>query len=188
MQKISDEQIANAVKQLRLGKVIAYPTESVYGFGCDPFNIDAVSELLQIKERPIDKGFILVAADFNQILPYIMPIAPHLLTKVKQTWPGPVTWVFPAKPDVPKWLTGNHTGIAIRVSAHPIIQALCKQFGGPIISTSANKNGCPPAREYRSVQLTFGEQLAFIVAGKVGNNQKPTEIRDAITNEVIRAG
>lgn len=186
MLQIDYQQIQKAVAHLKNGEIIAYPTEGVYGFGCDPFNPDAIGQLLQIKHRSIDKGFILVASTWEQIEPYIMPIAPHLLTKVRQTWPGPVTWIFPAQPNVPSWITGKHTGIAVRVSDHPIVRALCDEFGEPIASTSANIEGSPPAREYRTIELSFGDQLAFIVKGQVGGRQGPTEIRDAITGEVIR--
>lgn len=188
MKKIDPEEIKKAVDALKKGGVIAYPTEAVYGLGCDPFNVDAVGQLLHIKHRHMDKGFILVASNWKQVEPLVEHIAPPLLAQVLQNWPGPISWVFPAKSSIPAWITGKHKTIALRVSAHPAIQALCLSFGGPIISTSANIEGQPPARNYRTVKMTFGKLISMIVKGEVGQSAKPSEIRDAITGEIIRKG
>lgn len=178
--------ISTAVKMLRNGGIIAYPTESVYGFGCDPFNKSAVSKLLAIKKREPHKGLILVASDFKQIESLITPIAPPLLTHVLETWPGPHTWVFPANDIVPTWIRGDHNTVALRVSAYPIVQQLCNQFCGPIVSTSANLSGELPTRSYRATQKMFKDTVDFIVNGTVGTLSRPTTIRDAITNEILR--
>lgn len=185
---MDESEINQAVAYLKQGGVIAYPTESVYGLGCNPFNLDAICRILQIKHRSIDKGFILVASNWEQIEPYVEPIEPPLLAQVLSTWPGPITWVFPAKLDVPHWIRGKHTTLAVRISDHPIVQAICQFFGGPIISTSANIEGQPPARDYRTTQYNFGDQVDFIVNGKVGGLSQPTEIREALTGEIIRQG
>lgn len=178
--------IDHAVYCLRQGGVIAYPTEAVFGFGCDPFNIDAVTRLMELKQRPFQAGFILVAANWEQVEPLTEPIPPAQQAQVIASWPGPVTWIFPCPPTVPTWLRGNHTGIALRISAHPIIQQLCLSFGGPIVSTSANVHGHPPARDFHTVQLLFENKVDFIVPGKVGSEQNPSRIRDAITGVYLR--
>lgn len=175
-----------AVNCLKTGKVIAYPTEAVYGFGCDPFNRDAVNKLLQLKQRPLEKGLILVAANWEQIEFLAEPLPPMALMRVFADWPGPYTWVFPASTAVPAWIRGRHPTIALRVSAHPIVQELCLSFGGPIVSTSANQDAQPPLRDYRTVQIMFGNQVDFIVPGKVGGQLNPTVIRDAISGTVLR--
>lgn len=185
MDFFNSEDIFQAVKTLKEGGIIAYPTEGVYGLGCDPFNVNAIGCLLELKRRSIDKGFILVAANWQQVEPLVEHIEPRLLAQVLQTWPGPVTWVFPAKSLVPNWIKGQRKTVALRVSAHPVIEALCQGFGGPIISTSANIEGQLPACDYRTVKMTFGEK-AVIIKGQVGDHRKPTEIRDAITGEVLR--
>lgn len=183
---ILEDAIKHAVDALRTGQLIAYPTEAVFGFGCDPFNVDAVSRLLHLKHRSIEQGFILVAANWHQVEPLVNAIGPDLLTRVFDTWPGPTTWVFPASPVVPHWIRGNHKTIAIRVSAEPIIQALCEGFDAPIISTSANVSGDPPSRELLTLTMRFADKIDVIVPGKVGHLHKPTQIRDAITGEVLR--
>lgn len=187
MEILKENEIDIAVTQLKLGKVIAYPTEAVFGLGCDPNNIDAVSRLLQIKHRALDKGFILIASSWEQIQPLVLYLQPDLLTRVFATWPGPMTWLFPASKYAPFWITGNRNSIAVRVTAHPIAKALCEQFGGPIISTSCNKSGDPPARDIRTIQFTLSDTVDYVIDGKLGGRMRPTEIRDALTGEVIRA-
>src|SRR3989338_8238669 len=187
MEILNANQIDLAVEQIKKGKVIAYPTEAVFGLGCDPFNIDAVSRILQIKHRALDKGFILIASSWEQIQPLVMYLQPDLLTRVFATWPGPITWLFPASKHAPFWITGNRDSIAVRVTAHPIAKALCEQFGGPIISTSCNKSGDPAARDIRSIQLTLSDTVDCVIDGPLGGRLRPSEIRDALTGEVIRA-
>ena len=180
--------VSHAVASIRRGEVIAYPTESVYGLGCDPMDANAVAKLLELKRRVLGKGFILVASHFDQVLPFIEPPPPVNLTQVLSTWPGPVTWIFPDSSDAPAWVTGDHAStIAIRVSAHPVIRAICEAYGRPIISTSANLAGEMPARCYDMVKMTFGTQLGAVVKGDVGGLKKPTTIRDVISGEVLRA-
>lgn len=182
-----DTDISSAVQILRQGGIIAYPTESVYGLGCDPFNSDAVFKLLAIKKRPVEKGLILVASDWSQIEMLIQPLSPHVRTHIQETWPGPVTWLVPASELIPHWIQGNHDRVALRISAHPIVKKLCDKFCGPIVSTSANISGNPPTRDYRGTCMTFKKSIGYIVPGKTTGLQRPTQIRDAITNTIIRA-
>jgi L-threonylcarbamoyladenylate synthase len=186
MNILQSDQIDIAVNHLKQGKVIAYPTEAVFGLGCDPYNVDAVSRILQIKHRAIDKGFILIASSWEQIQPLVMYLTPDLLTRVFATWPGPVTWLFPASKNVPSWICGKYDSVAVRVTAHPIAKALCEQFDGPIISTSCNKSGDPAARDVRTIQLTLGDTVDYVIEGALDGRLKPSEIRDALTGEVIR--
>jgi len=178
--------INRAVKALHHGDVIAYPTEAVYGLGCDPFNVDAITKILQLKHRSIDKGFIVVAESWQQIEPLVQPIEPATLYRVFETWPGPTTWIFPANPSVPRWICGKNKGIAVRVSNHPVVKALCKAFGNPIISTSANLEGQQPIRNARMVKMIFGNEISMVIEGKVGNLTQPTTIKDAVTGDIIR--
>jgi len=192
MRQPSSKEIDQAVKCLRKGKVIGYPTEFIYGLGCDPFNLDAVSQILQIKHRPIDKGFILIASQYQQIEPLIEPIAPPMLTTVLSTWPGPTTWIFPAKPEVPHWIRGSHKTVAVRVSNQPVVKMICEQFGRPIVSTSANIEGQPPITNFRIMQINFSKSLCAILSGQTFHSgetpPKPTQILDAMTGEIIRPG
>ena len=129
--------ITQVITALKQGEVIGYPTEGVFGVGCDPDNQAAVYKLLALKQRPIEKGLILIAADYEQLLPYIdaSQLTPLQLQAVMATWPGPVTWVMPTQPHVAAFLTGQFSTIAVRVSDHPLVQQLCREFGKPITST-----------------------------------------------------
>jgi L-threonylcarbamoyladenylate synthase len=180
------QELQTALKCLREGKVIAYPTEAVYGFGCDPFNAQAVSQLLQLKRRSVDKGLILVASSWGQVQSLVEPIPPRALAQVLATWPGPFTWIFPASSLAPAWIRGQHQSIALRVSDHPVVRELCQGFEGPIVSTSANRDGEPPLRDFRTLQIMFGKQVDFIVHGKVGGQSRPTVIRDALSGSILR--
>lgn len=177
--------LSQAVDSLLAGEVIAYPTEAVYGLGCDPFNLKAVEKLFHVKQRPFEKGVILVAASIEQVLPYVELIGMDWEQSVRESWPGPVTWVLPAKDNVPEWITGGRNTVAIRVSAHPVVQALCTAFGQPVVSTSANISSQTPAMSCEEIFAIFKDQV-LCVAGALGQLDKPTQIRDAQTGQVLR--
>lgn len=179
-------RLALALKALRDGGVIAYPTEAVYGLGCDPLNQEAVEGLLQLKQRPMHKGLILIAADYGQLLPFIEPLAPEVMAPVLATWPGPHTWLLPTQCWVPRWIRGQHQSLAVRVTAHPLVASLCRAWQGPLISTSANKNHRQPARSPWQVRLQFGERLDYLLSGPLGGLERPTPIRDASSGRAIR--
>ena len=188
MQSISPFTLRQTTLTLNQGGIIAYPTEAVYGLGCDPMNATAVYRLLALKQRPVEKGLILVAADIEQLLPFLQPVSVDHQYMLKASWPGPNTWLVPARSEVPMWIRGKHTSLAVRVSAHPIVQALCREFGGPIISTSANRTGQPPARSSIQVLRYFDGTVDRIVSAPLGGASRPTVIRDLISGEILRAG
>ncbi|HET9679570.1 MAG TPA: L-threonylcarbamoyladenylate synthase [Gammaproteobacteria bacterium] len=177
--------ISTAHKVIRNGGVIAYPTEAVYGLGCDPWNESAVHKILGLKQRDINQGLIVIAADFAQLEPLLKPLPENIRQHVFATWPGPVTWLIPASDACPRWLTGEHATLAVRVSAHPLVQTLCQQTG-PLVSTSANPHGQPPARDAQTVRRYFADRIDYIVEGEVGGSEKPSEIRDAVSGAIIR--
>ncbi|HED40011.1 MAG TPA: threonylcarbamoyl-AMP synthase [Chromatiales bacterium] len=179
--------ILHAAEVVRRGGVIAYATEAVYGLGCDPRNSDAVQRLLQLKQRKPEKGLILIASSFEQVEPYIAPLDTKIRKRIDKRWPGPTTWLLPARPEVPHWITGSHKKIAIRVTAHPQASALCEALAGPLVSTSANRHQQQAARNVRQVRRIFTNQLDYILPGNVGTQDNPTEIRDAESNQIIRA-
>jgi len=184
---MNDKTISEAVQVLRSGGVIAYPTESVYGLGCDPANIESIKRLLAIKQRQRDKGVILVAADFSQLEKYLVDIDERLQQPVMASWPGPHTWLWPAKSDLSRWLRGQHDTLAVRVSAHPLVAKLCNSFGGALVSTSANLAHQPPARSSQQVRELFAEELDYILDGETGGHPAPTEIREVLSGKVVRS-
>lgn len=180
-------RVRSAARKLAAGGVVAYPTEAVYGLGCDPLDHRAFSRLLALKQRPDIKGVILIAADEAQLEPYMDDLPPSAMAQLRQTWPGPFTWIVPARAGVPAWLTGGRDTIAVRVTAHAPAAALCDAFGGALVSTSANRTGGQPARTPLKVRQIFGEQLDDILVAPLGGAIRPTTIRDARTGAVIRA-
>lgn len=179
-------QIKQAVQYLHEGKTIAYPTEAVYGLGCNPFDEKAVANLFHVKQRPIEKGVILVAGSVEQIMDWVSLYDTPWQESVLDSWPGPVTWVLPLKKSMPDWITGGRDTVAIRVSSHPIIQELCNQFGGPIVSTSANLTNQPPAKSCEQINQIF-KNTVWCISAELGNLKHPTQIKDAKTGQVLRA-
>lgn len=176
-----------AARILRAGGVVAYPTEAVFGLGCDPFDQDAVMRLLAIKERPMEKGLILVAATAAQLAPLLAPLSMQERTLLLAGWPGPNTWVIPNRNTFPAWITGGKNTVAVRISAHPVVQALCTVFGGALVSTSANISGHAPARSTLAVRRQFADTLDYIVPGRTGAQKNPTQIRDLATGLLLRS-
>ncbi|MBG4722906.1 Sua5/YciO/YrdC/YwlC family protein [Pseudomonas aeruginosa] len=182
---ISSFRAQCAARVVREGGVIAYPTEAVWGLGCDPWNEDAVYRLLALKARPVEKGLIVVAANIHQ-LDFLLEDLPDVwLDRLAGTWPGPNTWLVPHQERLPEWVTGVHDSVAVRVTDHPLVQELC-HLTGPLISTSANPAGRrggarggggakhpPAARPPRR-------------GGAVGGRRNPSLIRDLVTGQVIR--
>lgn len=177
-------QLRQAIKQLRTGGIVAYPTEAVYGLGCDPFNQEAVRQLQELKRRPSGKGVILLASDFSQIAP-CLELTPAMRDHMLASWPGPVTWVAPASPAVPDWLSVAG-GVAVRVTAHPLAGALCRAFGGPLVSTSANPSSQRPARDPLTVLRYFADSAVLILHGTTGGEQRPSAIYDAASGARYR--
>jgi L-threonylcarbamoyladenylate synthase len=180
------QDYAGAAACLRGGGVIAYPTEAVYGLGCDPANEAAVLRILALKQRPVDKGLILIASDIAQLHPYIEPRLFTEYAAAAASWPGPHTWLFPCRRGTPAWLTGAHDTLAVRVTAHAVAAALCRAFGGAIVSTSANPAAAEPARDPATVAGYFGEQVDMIIEGAVDTTARVSTIRDVRSGEQLR--
>ncbi|HET8705035.1 MAG TPA: Sua5/YciO/YrdC/YwlC family protein [Pseudomonadales bacterium] len=178
--QIRAQQVFNA------GGLIAYPTEAVYGVGCDPFNPDAVMHLLALKQRDWRKGLIVLVDSFNALSRLIEPLGGAQWERLHDSWPGPITYLIPANTSVPHWVRGTSDKIAVRYSAHPIAQALCHAVGGVLISTSLNIAGEPPVRSALHAQKQWGNAVDLIIPGATGGQKNPTQIKDLMTDECIR--
>ncbi|MEZ5537236.1 MAG: L-threonylcarbamoyladenylate synthase [Thiolinea sp.] len=185
--KIS-QSVNEAVEIIRKGGLLAYPTEAVFGLGCDPRNLSAVQRLLGVKQRPADKGLILLAANLNQLNEFIPPLPEEIIERITPYWPGPVTWLLPVDEKVSPLIRGNFRKIAVRISDHPVCMQLCQRLGHPLISTSANITGQVEARTPQQVQAQLGYQIDLILDKPLGGRARPSEIRDAMTNKVLRPG
>ena len=177
-----------AAAALRAGGIVAHPTEAVWGLGCDPLDEAAVLRLLALKQRDASKGLILAAGTIGQLDPLIdwEALPRECREAVTSTWPGPHTWIVPATAAVPARVRGDHAGVAVRVSAHPPLAALCAAFGGAIVSTSANHAGAPPPRRLIDIDPAILAGVDAILEGAAGGLDRPTAIRDALTGTVLR--
>jgi L-threonylcarbamoyladenylate synthase len=171
---------------IHAGGLIAYPTEAVYGLGCHPLDRDAVARLLKLKQRPQEKGLILIADCPEALYPYLGKIPQQAWQRVVESWPGPNTWVIPAAEETPAWLSGKFDSIAVRVTDQPIAAALCRAAGTPLVSTSANLSQRPPARTPLQVRTRCGLGVDLVIHGKTGGLARPTAIRDALKETLIR--
>jgi L-threonylcarbamoyladenylate synthase len=180
---LCSRELALAVAALRRGGIIAYATESCFGLGCDPRNRGAVLRLLGLKQRAPAKGLIIIAAEPQQLAPYVTRF-PH---KVLASWPGPHTWLLSPTVAAPAWIRGRHPRIAVRVTQHAQAAALCRAAGMALVSTSANRAGERPARSYREALRRFGADLDYVLPGRIGVLKAPTPITDALTGEIVRA-
>jgi L-threonylcarbamoyladenylate synthase len=168
------------------GGVIIYPTEGVFGLGCRFDDPDAVKRVLRLKGREYNKGLIILINSLAQVegLLDLRRVDPEVLNV---TWPGPVTWVIPASPHAPHWLTGGQSGLAVRQSAHPLVKHLTGRVG-PLVSTSANPSGRAPARTLLRARRYFPQGVDYFIPGDLGGARGPTEIRDAVSGSVLRKG
>ena len=180
-------RLRHAAAVLHAGGVIAYPTEGVYGLGCRPDEGRAVQFLLELKQRPVSAGLILIAASLEQLDGWIAP-TPQEARQLAAGTTRPVTWLVCAGPLTPDWITGGRPSVAVRVTQHPVAAGRCLASGLPLVSTSANRRGKPPARSALAARLRFGRQLDLIVGGATGGATGPTEIRHAGSGRVVRPG
>lgn len=170
---------------LRRGGLIAYPTESCYGLGCDPRNRNAVLRLLRLKQRPQRKGLILIASRYRQVARYLQPLTPDEQSKLQNDGAQAVTYLMPVKPSCPRWLRGAHDTLAVRLTAHPFARSLCDSVNSALVSTSANRSGQRPAKTWAECQRLFGKKVR-VLPGRVGRRKKPSTIRAWGSDRIVR--
>ena len=170
---------------LRRGGLIAYPTESCYGLGCDPANRKAVLRLLRLKRRPQRKGLILIASNYLQVERYLQPLTTAQQSKLQNDGSQAVTYLLPVKPSCPRWLRGGHDTLAVRLTAHPFAKQLCRDAGSALVSTSANRSGQRPAKTWAECQRIFGKKV-WVLRGRVGKRKQPSTIRVWTDGKIIR--
>lgn len=181
----SSWRVQRMARIVREGGVIAYPTEAVWGLGCDPWNEMAVDRLLALKDRPVHKGLILVADNIRQFDFLLDDLPERWVDRLASTWPGPNTWLVPHQGLLPEWISGQHDTVALRVSEHPLVRDLCA-LTGPLVSTSANPSGRPSARSRLRVEQYFHQQLDGVLGGALGGRRNPSLIRDLRSGDVVR--
>ena len=181
-------EINRAVAVLRRGGVIAYPTEAVWGLGCDPNNTQAIEKVLGLKKRSVDKGLILIGSNADQFSKHVQGLDKSQKELFKTLQSRPTTWLVPDNGTSSQWVVGEHDTVALRITDHPVAKALCDVFGGPIVSTSANPQGMPAAIKAADVEAYFAEALDYQVTGCVAGILSVSEIKNLLTGEVLRSG
>lgn len=166
--------------------MVAYPTEHCYGLGCDPGNTDAIKRILRMKRRRREKGLILISDRVIRLNDYIRYLPEGFREEILQSWPGPFTWLIPARGNVSRWLRGKHGSIAVRVTGHFEAKTLCRLAGTALVSTSANRSGKAMLTNSKKVEQEFRVEVDYVVKGRVGFASGPSTIRDGITGKVIR--
>lgn len=186
-QAVICSDVMRAAAAINQGAVVAYPTESVYGLGCDPDAQTAVNKILQIKQRPVEKGLILLASELSQLLPYIDYAALSEQQRQLLVTPQarPTTWLVPISAATPPWICGQFSSVAVRLTAHPVVASLCQLIAKPLVSTSANLSGEPPAQSAEQAAQLAGVELVF--DGPLGGATQTSQIKDISTGQVIRA-
>jgi L-threonylcarbamoyladenylate synthase len=170
---------------LKRGGLIAYPTESCYGLGCDPDNRTAVQRLLKLKQRPQRKGLILIAANYQQVAHYLQPLNPAQQRQLHEAGAQTITCLMPTRHSAPRWLRGVHDTLAVRITAHRQAAQLCRGVNSALVSTSANRSGQRPARTYAQCRRLFGRKV-WVLPGRVGKRRKPSTIRAWADGQIIR--
>ena len=171
---------------LRRGGLIAYPTESCYGLGCDPDNRIAVLRLLKLKQRPQHKGLIVIAADYRQVARYLQPLTPAQQQQLKTAGAQAITYLMPAHHSAPRWLRGGHDTLAVRLTAHQQAAQLCRGVNSALVSTSANRSGQRPARTFTQCRKLFGRKV-WVLPGRVGKRKNPSTISRWADGKIIRS-
>ena len=176
------------LRKLRLGAVVAYPTEGVWGLGCDPHDERAVHRILAIKQRAVQAGLILLASNVGQLSSYLQGLSAELLVQLGKKESSPVTFLIPDNGYCPSWIRGQHESVAVRVTSHPTVATITAALGGPIVSTSANRHGEPTLKSAEAIRKSLGAEIDGIVDGELGGASGASEIRDLKTGQTIREG
>ena len=184
---MSPWQINRLGKAVLQGAVFAYPTDTIWGFGCHPLNPDSVTRILDIKQRPIDKGLILLTSRLSYLKLYFKTgLSSQEFRHLQQITDPPTTWLVEANNDCPYWLCGQFPTIAVRLTDHPFVQQLCDAIKAPLVSTSANRSGKPAVRNAIQARRQFGTELDFIVDGFNTGRNRASKIKFLESGNSVR--
>ncbi|MBE8215480.1 MAG: threonylcarbamoyl-AMP synthase [Endozoicomonadaceae bacterium] len=187
---LQNNEYDQAAQTIKMGSLIAYPTETLWGIGCDPWNEHAVNRLALLKKRPHHKGFILIASALSQIQALLAPLNSECIQRLQSSYDNkPTTWLLPDTTEwVPRWVKKEHSTVAIRISPHSIVKYLCQTLNQPIISTSANYHGQPPLNHPSEIAQTFDKNIDYIINqyNPLEETKQPSLMIDLLTLQQIR--
>ncbi len=170
--------LREAVDTIRKGYIVAYPTETFYGLGVDPFNRKALERLFALKGRERGKPVPVLVPDLETLEWIVEEIPKTGRRLIDRFWPGPLTIVFKARPEVPDLLTGGTGKIGVRISSHPVAAKLLEYLDGPLTTTSANPSGKGSPLTAGEVEDYFGEKVAIIIDGGRLKGRKGSTVVD----------
>jgi L-threonylcarbamoyladenylate synthase len=188
--KANRRGIEKAAQWILQGKVVAFPTETFYGLGVDALDAEALQKIFRVKQREEDKPLLLLIADRTWLPGLVKNIPPRAGPLMERFWPGPLTLVFEASAHLPPFLTANTGKIGLRISSHPVAQALVRAVGRAITATSANVSGQPSASEAREVFRSLGKRIEVILeGGKTAGGLGSTVVDiSGVSPKIIRQG
>ena len=178
------KDVAQAAQAIASGGLVLHATEGVWGFACNPQARHAVERIVAIKGRSWDKGFIVIGAQSSYFEAELGAIEADRRRGIEATWPGPHTWILP-NVRFAEWITGARSTVACRVVGHEQARALCRAFGGPLVSTSANVSGTEPAVDEADARARFASEVDFVLSGQVLNPGEPSTIH-ALDGSILR--
>ncbi|MDH5762443.1 MAG: L-threonylcarbamoyladenylate synthase [Nitrospinota bacterium] len=178
----SARSIENIQSVLNSGGVIAFPTDTFYGLGADPFNPESIAKIFRIKQRPADKPLLVLIHSLDQLNSLTDKTTPPQKLLMNQFWPGPLTLIFKAAPDISKALTGGTGNLGVRLPAHLFTLQLLRALNCPLTAPSANLSGTGELRTAEEVASALGDQLDLIVDGGPTAGGKSSTVLDTTTN------
>jgi L-threonylcarbamoyladenylate synthase len=186
----SSQMIRSAAAILKKGGIIVYPTETVYGIGCDPLREEAVERIRRLKQRVSSKAMLLLADSLEMVENMAGSLDPLAHRLGEHFWPGPVTMILKSKKILPRYLYGSSGGVAFRVTSHRLAASIIHEFGRPIISTSANIAGQPPVVNFKQAQEEFGKNADIVIENPELLSGEPSAVIDITSGriEIIRPG
>lgn len=183
---ISIAALQRAVTVLHEGGVVAFPTDTVYGLCCDLYNEAAVAKIYHLKGRPARMPLIAMFAEMEDWSLVAESVSPAALQYMKKWWPGPLTIIVPARPDIPELVLGGGTTIGMRIPDNNAALQLLRLFQRPLATTSANLSGQPVASSADEIRAQLDGQLDMILdAGPSAGGVASTVVNCAVDPPII---
>lgn len=178
-------RLSAVAARMKQGAVVAYPTETFYGLGVDVLSPAAIKKLFEVKRRDWSNPVAVIVSDLSMLEKIVEEVPEQGRALMKIFWPGPLTILFKTNHAISKDLTTNTGKIGIRISSHPIAQALCEALGAPLTTTSANLSGLPPSSCVRHLKNYFADRLDIIIDGGELDPSRGSTVVDVTEDKVV---
>jgi len=170
-------QIEAAAAVVRRGGIVLYPTDTVYGLGCSGLKADALARLFELKQRPPDRGVLLLIPELDWVERCARSVPADFFPLAEALWPGPVTFLLPASPRLPDLISGGAGKVGLRQPELPYLRSWLEAIGEPLVSTSANISGKPKPQSVEELTTLFwGRVDLFVEAAEIGEAQESTVV------------